>query len=368
MMERYIFILGNNQNLSVAEIKALWPVMKEIALGDGFLVGEIAGFNCQEALARLGGTIKIGRVLGGDLSAENIVLEIGRHYNGKKINFGLSYYGVKVSRLGMEVKKLLKTAGQNCRLVVGREAALSSVIVRKNNCLDFLILPGWWGLTCAVQDFEEYGRRDFGRPASDSLSGMLPPKAAKMMINLAGADFTDQILDPFCGSGTILSEAAAMGYKNILGADISEKAVSDSQKNLLWLTEKNDIKDCFWKIIKADVADLPKEVEPDSVVAVVTEPYLGPPLRGRESPKEIEKIITDLRSVYATALGVFGKILKPGGRAVMVFPQWHIGGRIFRLDFSLEIKKQGLKKIDADDLVYKREGQKVWREIHVFEK
>src|SRR5205823_3602162 len=90
----------------------------------------------------------------------------------------------------------------------------------------------------AVQPFEQFSARDFGRPGRDDLSGMLPPKLAIIMINLAANDTISVLLDPFCGSGTILSEALLLGYKNLIGSDISEKAVADTKTNLDWIANK----------------------------------------------------------------------------------------------------------------------------------
>ena len=84
--------------------------------------------------------------------------------------------------------------------------------------------------TEAVQPFEQFSARDFGRPGRDDLSGMLPPKLAIIMINLAQTPLNSILLDPFCGSGTILSEAVLLGYTNLIGTDISEKAIADSKK------------------------------------------------------------------------------------------------------------------------------------------
>jgi hypothetical protein len=37
----------------------------------------------------------------------------------------------------------------------------------------------------ALQDFESYSKRDYGRPARDPRTGSLPPKLAQILINLA---------------------------------------------------------------------------------------------------------------------------------------------------------------------------------------
>src|SRR3989344_7958542 len=150
----------------------------------------------------------------------------------------------------MTVKKQLRSLGISCRLVTSRDKILSSVVVTKNNCHEFLVLgpppplsspslKGGGGIkggggsqerlakTCAVQEFEEYSQRDYGRPGRGLVFGSMPPKLAKIMINLAQLPASATILDPFCGSGTILQEALLLGYQNVIGSDVSTKAVAD---------------------------------------------------------------------------------------------------------------------------------------------
>jgi len=375
-MAKYIFILGRNPALSQAEISAVLPHLKIIRKSDKFLVAESPEIDCQSVLDQLGGTIKIGRVIDHKINENSIITEILKQKKENKINFGFSFYGVKPTKIGMEIKGELKNRGISSRLVVSREETLSSVVVTKNKCLEFLVLPDFLGLTGAVQKFEEYGRRDYGRPASDAFAGMLPPKLAKMMLNLSQAKKKGIILDPFCGSGTILTEAAALGYKNLIGSDLSEKAVKDTEENLKWLMAPTtaptshrgggrfDLADVNFKIEQVDVKRLPEKIK--SADAVVTEPYLGPALRGRPTESEIKKIIFELEKLYLAAFRNFKKILNQDGKIVIIFPEWHIEHRVFSLNTFPQIQKEGFKRLDQGDLIYKRSGQKVWRLVTIW--
>ena len=182
---KYIFILGNNPELSRAEIAAVLPKTKIVDSQPQFLVIDSEKFDCQKVINRLGGTIKIGIVIGQNLNEKAVLGTASTTPIGKRFNFGFSFYGQKPSNVGMKIKGMLKEKGLSARLVVSREPTLSSVIIIKEKCHDFLVMPGWFGLTIVAQNFKEYSKRDFDRPAADALSGMLPPKAAKMMINLA---------------------------------------------------------------------------------------------------------------------------------------------------------------------------------------
>ena len=365
---KYIFILGNNPELSKAEITAVLPQAKTIDSGKDFLIVEHAKIDCEKIIYRLGGTIKIGIILGKNPEFGPVLGCASTMPAGKRFNFGFSFYGQKPSNIGMQIKGKLKEQNISSRLVTSREPALSSVIITKEKCHDFLVGPIFFGMTCAVQDFKDYSRRDFGRPASDALSGMLPPKAAKMMLNLAQVEADQIILDPFCGSGTILAEALALGYKHLIGNDLSEKAVSDSIENLEWLTKELKIKGAEWEVEQLDAKKLSEKMNEASVDAIVSEPYLGKPMKGNENEETVKKIIAELEELYLESFAQFKKILKPEGKIVLVIPEWHLHGKTYQMNLDLRLNKLGFKRLDAGNLIYKREDQKVWRNITIWEK
>ena len=63
--------------------------------------------------------------------------------------------------------------------------------------------------------------------------GSLPPTVAAAMVFLGRPRDSDIILDPVCGSGTLLAEAhAAAPAARLIGRDIDRKAVAAARKNL----------------------------------------------------------------------------------------------------------------------------------------
>lgn len=371
---QYVFILGHNPKLSVAEIHSVLPKLKLIEQSGSFLIIENEEFDCAKLLNRLGGTIKIGKIIDKQISRKVTVEKLKELKSESKLNFGISYYDCKPDNFGMEIKKELKQAGVSSRLVTNKDKALSSVVVSKNKCNEFLILgKKWLGQTCAIQGFEEYSHRDFGRPIRDMLSGSMPPKLAKIMINLAQLQNGATILDPFCGSGTVLQEGILLGCK-MIGSDISDKAINDTNENLDWLlkitnsksqiSNKLQIQNSKFQILKADVKEISKKVS--NIDAIVTEPYLGPPMKGNEKIKDVEKVIGQLSDLYGEAFSEFRKILNTNGRVVIVFPAFRVGNEVLELPVLPRIKKLGFTQINKDKLIYSREGQKVWRQIYVF--
>ena len=364
---RYIFILGHNPKLSVAEITAVLPSASIVEQTDSFLVLESETLDCAALMKRLGGTIKIAEVIGERIEARLIIGALERVEEEGKLNFGISYYDCAKDRMGMDVKRQLQQLGKRVRLVTSKEKILSSVVVTKNNCHEFMVLRGRiLAQTRAVQDFEDYSHRDFGRPERDVVSGTLPPKVAKIMINLSQQPLTAHIHDPFCGSGTIIQEALLMGYEHVSGSDVSEKAVSDTTKNLQWLRERDEspIKEKKVSISNIDVRELSRHVH--DIDAIITEPYLGPALRGESREHEVQTTIKELSDLYEYAFSEFQKIVKPNGRVVMVFPVFRVGGHEKQILILGKIKQLGFIPVSEPPVRYSRADQKVMRDIWVF--
>ncbi len=381
------FVLGNHRELSIAEIVAVTGVsdFKSVS-GDLLLLDtDMSAATLQDKLA---GTIKVGSVIGElgewdkEACADLIVAMIGEVTN--RVEFGISVYDAgdgkrtkelraESQKLGLSVKKRLKESGHPVRLVTSNEKTLSAVVITTNKLLErggeFVLIVTkdsiLVGQTEAVQDFEAWSKRDFGRPARDSKSGMLPPKLARMMINLTGADpHTATILDPFCGSGTVLMEAALMGFTRIIGSDIAPKAIADSQKNHEWLTKQDQLVAPITLFI-SPAQTLDQHIT-EPVDAIVTETYLGPGLHGGEHPDFIKKNLKMLGELYRDCFGTLFDLLKPGGTAVVAFP-------VFQTQIG-EQEAMGRSVIEelgfrvANKIRYERVGQHVARDIVVLKR
>ena len=376
------FILGRESLLSAAEIAAVLN-LKKIRYTGGQILKNSGPVN-SSLMDRLGGTIKIGRELAADVDETGLMeaIEIELKKLPGKINFGLSLYGSEansikqIQKLGLTIKNNLKNTGLSVRFVFNDEIALSSVSVQKNGLLEkgreFLMEKNGerynLAVTEAVQPFEQFSARDYGRPGRDDVSGMLPPKLALMMLNLAAPESGTVILDPFCGSGTILTEATRLGFTRLIGADLSAKAIADTEKNFSWLKLKSP------KLFQGDVADLSKKISLQSVDAIVTEPFLGRPLQGREIKEFLIRQLNGLKPTYLTAFSEFKKILKPNGTVVMIIPKYRFKNDWLELNLTKEIKKLGfaaqpLLQTESQtytSLLYARPSQHVGREIWKF--
>lgn len=416
---RYFFILGTNPVLSTAEIIALLP-------GSEFTVREMykqalvvesatgAVLDTKDMMRRLGGTIKIGTIHQEDVPVdaeklEALILEklSGRVAEFGNATFGISIYslestkpsnraaavGGKFRNVGMSVKKKLKLAGCAARWVKAQQGtALSSVVVTKDKLLvdgaEFVVLTKdetmMFGTTDVVQPFEEFSQVDYGRPERDLVQGMLPPKLARIMINLihVSKEVKDvALLDPFCGSGTILTEALQMGFRELFGSDKNQEAVYGTQKNIDWIKEKGFVKadpPSHIALFASDARNLRQHIKLQSIDAVVTEPYLGPPLRGGEKRGELQKTLGELTKLYYESLSAWRTLLKPNAPVIMAMPVYihgaerhgincddfaNLGFKTEPLLPSIILGRLGVKETRNHGLMYGRLDQHVWREI-----
>jgi len=381
----YLFFLGNHPDISEAEIKMVCNNMVDDATYTReqkhlFLETE-QSLAIEKLMDTLGGTIKIAERIAPSATDQDIITYLLSNTPEGKIVFSLNE-SEKKGKHGIDLKKQLKEHDRSIRYVEPKNTAtiLHNNLVGKKT--DLTIYQDQLFATVGIQPIESLSSRDYDRPGRDSKSGMLPPKLAKMLINLSNIHTEDTILDPFCGSGTILMEAASMEYTNLTGTDTSQKAVDDSIKNMEWLEKKSvsakaapdkpvsTIEDI--NIFKANAEHINKEIAKESIDAVITEPYMGVPLRGHENKPFLQNQAKELSLLYTHTFRSLYDILAPNGTVVFIMPQfrhdntWVIINcidRIVEAGFSVEPLTEKSKS-----LLYWRSGQFVGRMIWKFKK
>jgi tRNA G10 N-methylase Trm11 len=375
---KYFFTLGNHPEISQAEIRTKLTGLKidfeELAHSSSFLILETKKqLKPIELIKQLSGSIKIGVLL--DQTNAFNTQELATYFEtiDGKLNFGISTYnfGFDAKKTGLQIKKELKSQGQSCRYVDSRENPLSSVIVDKEilpKGTELVIMKYdaeyFIGKTIAVQPYNLFSKLDYGRPNRDEKSGMLPLKLAQTMINLSGAEKMDVICDPFCGSGTIIQQAMFLGYKHIFGFDKSKKAVRDTMANTTWFKEKYKF-NASLDIRQMDTQTMSQNLKKNSVDAIITETYLGPPLKGYEKAEQMETQVWDLKKLYKSFFQNSLKILKDAGVIIVVLPEY----KIQNYSYNFNIIKLLPKELVVDDhWVYSRENQKVIRHIYKLHK
>jgi putative N6-adenine-specific DNA methylase/tRNA (guanine6-N2)-methyltransferase len=150
------------------------------------------------------------------------------------------------------------------------------------------------------------------------------------MLRLCQLEGKGRLLDPFCGSGTILMEAATLFPDlEIYGSDRREEAVRGTQTNLTTAGFSHRV-----QIQQLDARDLEEGYPPAYFRAIVTNPpygmHLGPQI--------------DFYRLYLKFLSGAEKILEPGGRIVVLVGKG-------RGAFKKIIAKLGTFKIIQERLV-----------------
>ena len=97
-MSHYVFILGRNPGLSQAELTACLGADCLVRSSDVFVLAELENVECEQLLRRLGGTIKIGRVVSDFSGAETLAENFLSQQPAGKIIFGISYYDPRARR------------------------------------------------------------------------------------------------------------------------------------------------------------------------------------------------------------------------------------------------------------------------------
>lgn len=408
-----ILILGRQAELGLAELESLYGADKVRPAGDQAAVVDVDP--CLLAFDRLGGSLKFAKVLTTldtvkwkDI--ESFLIKVSpsqvKNMPEGKMHLGISSYGFsesikRIEATGLTLKKALRTTGRSVRLVPNKARELNSAQVIHNK----LTSQNGWELlfikdgqqtiiaqTVKVQNIDAYARRDRERPARDAKVGMLPPKLAQTIINLAvGALPQEQlqnicdipadqpipltilnktVLDPFCGTGVILQEASLMGY-HVMGTDLEPRMVQYSQKNLDWLHDQYSLEVTESLVEPGDATAHTWQVTPDFVAA---ETYLGRPFTAQPTPEILGKTMSECNLILKKFLQNMHRQLAPGARLCLAVPAWQItrGGKkeLRRLPLVDQISNLGYNQVSFErtgnqPLIYLREDQIVARDLIV---
>ncbi len=410
-----------------------------------FLILDIKNkINPDDLLVEIGGIIKIARVLGEYENPDealkktiSAIEELNKRRSSKKI-IGYSIYFTqnkekdKVLEISEKIRnnfsnaKKLRSKDLNLRIVFpGKNMELNSASVFKNKIIkkgmefNFLFLPACsmppltppkrgrtsvprreeivppllgesrWDTenkiilskTVAVQDIESYSERDYDRPKRNPKIGIIPPKLAQIMINLAQIKKGEVLLDPFCGIGTILQEALLNDYK-VVGSDANGDQIANCKENLEWLSKKYILKYPDYKIFQSDMKNITRKIKPNSIDAIVTESTLGPIYKKVPNKAEIGHNYNRFIKMYTGFFQIAKLILRKNKRIIITIPAYKTknGGyatapfidRLEKIGYSVispldrEFIIEDIKTTDRNSIIYDRPNQIVAREVLIF--
>lgn len=424
----FIALLGRHPNLSIAELQAMFG---RSAVTQRTAQMALVKTDCMD-ITELGGTVKCGVVLGelpagrndkASLIAATKWLE--RAYPARvegvdgKLTLGISVYGLSVTardvqKTGLLLKSVMKRRGLSVRLIPNTEPALSTAAAH-NNKLGLspkrrevlIVTTGDERIIIAesrgAQNITAYAKRDRQRPRRDAFVGMLPPKLAQMMVNLAvGAEryaegaatvssFTashrasadaraadcsescvatpsaepvtqQRILDPFCGTGTVLQEALLRGCV-VSGSDLSPKMIDYTRQNLAWLRATHHTTGEIRYLQPGDATTL-QWPTPHSIDAVVCETYLGQPFSAPPAAAKLAEVTTHCSHIISRFLANLRPQLAPGTPLCIAVPAWaDQQDRLTQLPLIKQLDALGYHVTHAAPLIYRRPGQVVARQL-----
>jgi tRNA G10 N-methylase Trm11 len=381
---KHFLLFGSHPELSLAEARAVLDNKVDF-VGGALGIVDQPGFDAAAMQERLAGTVKLGEVVAeiepSDIPslASQIADQIEARPRADRVLFGLTLIGspkdkARHKKLPIELKRALQERGRSVRWVTGDEGEISPAAVAKlkltTEGYDFVIALGkkiTLGLTTQVQNADRWSERDYGRPFRDAKTGMLPPKLARMMVNLSSIS-SGILLDPFCGGGTVLMEAAMLFPSvELIGSDIDAKQVSGTKRNFEWLKSKNFVeKRVEPKLITSSAQNIDDMLD-EQVDAIVTEGYLGKALSGNESPSELQNNKREVEKIWIDSLPALGRVLKPGGRLVCVWPAFVTPNGPVNTGADAAAKAAGLSRV-IGALPYGRADQRLVRNLFIYEK
>jgi len=414
---KYLGILGRQPKISLAELEAVFGSHNVEQIDH-----ELALITTSQTpdVQRLGGTQKIARVL--DRSPLDYLFSLPHG----KLTIGISDYRRHATKAtaqneALKLKKQLVREGYSARIIPNQSAILSTATSHHNklglslNKIELIYDDRFTAISIGAQNITAYARRDQARPARDARVGMLPPKLAQILINLAANGKPDgRILDPFCGTGVVLQESLLMGY-SAYGTDLEPRMIEMSQKNLDWLlqgrngshtrdfanrdnedeirgryprrtsavttrtrtTEPRDggregvVREGNVKDFVLEVGDAETHQWTGEITAVATETYLGQAFSAPPSDAKLREVKHVTKAIITGFLKNIHPQIDKGTQLALAIPAWRRpDGRYEHLKILDELDRLGYnvvkyRNLESSDLLYHREDQIVAREILV---
>ena len=359
-MEKLLFVFGRDKALSYLELISYFKrkaiSFKVIKKDEEYLIAETE-LDAIKAVNELGGTVKIGQFV-----AEDVTRLIGNMPN--KVYYALQDFDSAdaINTLKREFKTQ-KIKAQDITHKISPTEIINKKMIETGS--DFVYANEMFFHTIAVSDVREIERRDTKRPVQD-VTGAISIRLAKILINLSQVKDNGELLDPFCGIGTILQEALLMNI-NVTGVDVSSEKVDSARKNLEWLKSQYRINNKY-RLSIGDARFLSRILR-YKVDAIATEPYLGPLVKEKLSIKEAEKRIDELTQLYKIFFEEAYKILNSNGFLAIILPYFFVKNQKINIDIN---KVKGKFKIyNIDNLIpieYTTGKSKIGREIYICQK
>lgn len=360
----YLFILGRNPELSVAELKSFFKKEKyeysEFKVrGNSVLIDFDRNLDAG-VVELLGGTIAIGRVLCDTKNIDKTEIYFSEKNNFSYVLWDFSDESENISEyLKKRFKKeKLKASEKKLRLEMDLQDSekaqnLSSKLVQEQ----YFVFENYFGKIIEYYDYEKVEKRDMQKPVRrESLS--ISPRLAKIMINLSGVKENEILLDCFCGVGVVLSEALNQNIK-VVGVDKDKDAIKGALENLKWFgfSEEN------YKLLNEDSSRV--NLSKFKISGMASEPDFGETLKKIPDEKKAEEMIKRFENLMTKILINIRKYVD--GKIVFTSPYIRIGKKRLGADLEILAEKVDMKISDGFPIPEFRENHIVGRQIVVLE-
>lgn len=390
----FFFLLGSTPELSWAELESSLPESCQLTRVNQTVAGVTQlpqDHTPIQVIDKLGGTVKIAelrQVLDqseADAITSAIVTQL--QATSGRIEFSLAEWGRDhLPKLDPQVvKQQLVAAGSSARYrESSRIGITAAVLLNTPDWNEMVVINGddevFIAHTVAVQDIDQWQIADRGKPFAQHQRGLLPPKVARAMVNLAlgtaifetDAVSATTLWDPFCGSGTILFEAALQGVSQLYGSDLDQESIAGTEQNWAWFQPTFAERVPGSTQLTSFAADATNiehpPFAPNSISTIVTEPFLG---KQTPNPKQIPNIQSGLERMYRGAFKAWRPWLQSGAKIVIVIPKWQSRQTHKIHEFHLHKLIDFLEPIGytttSEPIVYARPHAEVIREIWQFQ-
>ena len=363
---RFIFVLSDG-SLSLLEIEQYLRARGIQFTGttstDRFAILEIPSVKTKE-LFNLGGTFKIGKISSEGDRLTEVVAKADLGWLPAKLRWSVSYYsipGIKEQFI-KETEEIfaekLKTGGAVKARRIQQDISEQGLIELSskrldNDVLDVILAKGgkkyYQGRTIKKIPSESFLERDLDRPFQESTISM-PPRPARILVNLLSLPSGKKVLDPFCGTGTVLMEALTLGMK-VFGVDSSLERINGTKENLNWLAHRKGLSsESFGRRIKKGDARRLVGINAESIDGIATEPILIPRLNKYPDLRSGYEMLERSRKIYLDSLMAMRRVLRERGTISIVTPYLRIAGQqSITFDFRNLVEEAGLRV--SDELV-----------------
>jgi hypothetical protein len=301
-MEKFIFILGRDSNLSKQEIfsylKARSIEYNLLDESEIAIVLDLPSINTKNMIKELGGTQKIAKV----------IESFNGLYNGKenKIKYAISKYSEECEDLRADLKSYFKSLG--VKTTIKKSHKHKQEYLNPSEAQDIIEIIQYNGLvakTLAVFNPRESKKRDTKKPHT-AKTGDISIRLAKILINLAQLDNKKSLIQPLCKRATLVQEAAIMGI-NTQGIAKNKEDLIICKENIEWIKKQYNPKG---KIYLTTIYNSVKRAD-----VIILKHTIRIPLKIRDS--EARQIIKDIDAEYTKTIT---KLKTKANKIILITP------------------------------------------------